>query len=87
MRTVEPVTPIEIVNRKSKINIEVQIMSEDMNIPENVLAETENFAIIEVRDEDETFYDLDFGIVTVHLDEDEYEEFLDLIKQMKERGH
>ncbi|MCL5999468.1 MAG: hypothetical protein M1546_25900 [Chloroflexi bacterium] len=62
-------------------------MSEDMNYPENVLAETENFAIVEVRDEDETFYDIDFGIVTVHLDEDEYEEFLDLVKQLKSLKH
>ena len=62
-------------------------MSEDMTNPENVLAETENFAIIEVRDEDETFYDIDFGIVTVHLDEDEYEEFLDLVKQLKSLKH
>ncbi len=60
-------------------------MSEDNNNPENVLAETENFAIIQIRDEDDTFYDIDFGIVTVHLDEDEYEEFMDLLKQLKPR--
>jgi hypothetical protein len=60
-------------------------MSEDTTMPEKVLAETENFAIIELQDEDETFYDLDFGIVTVHLDEDEYQEFVDLIKQLKSR--
>ncbi len=58
-------------------------MSDDNNSPENVLAETENFAIIQFRDEDETFYDIDFGIVTVHLDEDEYDEFVDLLKQLK----
>jgi uncharacterized protein related to proFAR isomerase len=59
------------------------IMSEDTNSPENVLAETENFAIIEFREEDESFFDIDFGIVTVHLDEDEYDEFLELLKQLK----
>jgi len=58
-------------------------MSEDTNNPENVLAETENFAIIEFHEEDETFYDIDLGIVTVHLDEDEYDEFLELFKQLK----
>lgn len=60
-------------------------MSDDNNNPENVLAETENFAIIEIRDEDDKFYDIDFGIVTVHLDEDEYEEFVQLMKQLKPR--
>jgi hypothetical protein len=60
-------------------------MSQDNSNPENVLAETENFAIIQIRDEDDTFYDIDFGIVTVHLDEDEYEEFMDLLKQLKQR--
>jgi hypothetical protein len=58
-------------------------MSEDTNNLENVLAETENFAIIEFHEEDETFYDIDLGIVTVHLDEDEYDELLELIKQLK----
>ncbi len=65
------------------MSLKEQTMSEDTNSPENVLAETENFAIIEFREEDDTFYDIDFGIVTVHLDEDEYEEFLDLLKQLK----
>jgi hypothetical protein len=60
-------------------------MSEDTSYPENVIAETENFAIIEVQDEDETFYDIDLGIVTVHLDADEYEELLELFKQLKAR--
>ncbi len=60
-------------------------MSDDNNSPENVLAETENFAIIQFHDEDETFFDIDFGIVTVHLDEDEYDEFVELLKQLKQR--
>ena len=58
-------------------------MSQDANGVENVLAETESFAIIEVNEEDESFYDIDFGTVTIHLDETEYDEFLDLIKQLK----
>jgi hypothetical protein len=50
---------------------------------ENCLAETESFAIIEVRDPEGTYFDLDLGIVTVHLTEEEYEEFIELVKQLK----
>ncbi len=58
-------------------------MSVDSNGAENVLAETENFLIVEVNEEDENVYDIDFGIVTVHLTEDEYDEFVELVKQLK----
>ena len=47
------------------------------------LAETESFAIIEVHEPDGTYYDLEMGMVTIHLTQEEYEEFQDLIKQLK----
>ena len=51
--------------------------------PQCDLAETESFAIIEVREPDGLYYDLELGMVTVHLTEDEYEEFIELVKQLK----
>ncbi len=50
---------------------------------EKYLAETESFAVIEVRETDGLYFDLELGMVTVHLTEDEYEEFIDLVKQLK----
>jgi hypothetical protein len=58
-------------------------MSQNSNGSENVLAETANFLIVEVNQEDDTIYDVDFGIVTVHLTAEEYDEFVELVKQLK----
>ncbi len=58
-------------------------MPVDSSDNENYLAETESFAIIEVKEPDGIYYDLELGMVTVHLTEEEYEEFIDLVKQLK----
>ncbi len=59
-------------------------MSQNSNGSENVLAETAHFLIVEVNQEGDTIYDVDFGIVTVHLTPEEYDEFVDLVKQLKQ---
>ena len=60
-------------------------MPVELNGTENVLAETENFLVVAVSDEGDTIYDVDFGIVTVHLTEDEFQEFVELVKQLKQK--
>ena len=59
-------------------------MSQNSNGSENVLAETSNFLVVEVNQDGDTIYDIDFGIVTVHLTAEEYDEFVDLVKQLKQ---
>lgn len=53
------------------------------NGEDTILAETESYAIIESHEEDGAVYHIDFGMVTVHLYEEEYEEFVELLKQLK----
>lgn len=59
-------------------------------MPENaaanptVLAETDNFMIWVAQDEEgETTYNIELGNVTVHLFQEEWEEFLKLIRAVK----
>ncbi|HEY3289636.1 MAG TPA: hypothetical protein VGK87_15115 [Anaerolineae bacterium] len=60
-------------------------MTVESNDNEKYLAETESFAVIEVQESDGTYFDLELGMVTVHLTDDEYEEFLELVKQLKQK--
>ncbi len=61
-------------------------MSSDANIPTETLAETQEYSLWVSHEPDgETVYHLDLGFVTIHLFEDEYEEFKDLVKQLKVR--
>lgn len=51
-----------------------------------VLAETDNFSIWRTEEPDgEITYHLEFGSVTVHFFEEEWEEFLDLIGQLRQQ--
>lgn len=49
-----------------------------------VLAETDDFSIWRAREPDgEVTYHLEFGSVTIHLFEDEWQQFLDLVEQAR----
>lgn len=49
-----------------------------------VLAETEDFNIWRIEEEDEEMtYHLEFGMVTVHFFEEEWEQFLKLVGQLR----
>ena len=50
-----------------------------------VLAETEDFSIWRAREPDgELTYHLEFGSVTVHFFQEEWDQFLALMRQLKE---
>ena len=53
------------------------------NGDDTILAETDSYAVIESHEEDGAVYHIDFGMVTLHLYDDEYLEFIELIKQLK----
>ncbi len=58
-----------------------------MEIEEKILAETDHFSIVLLRDpEGEYLYDIEMEQVTIHLIQEDYEEFLDLVSQLKPRG-
>lgn len=58
-----------------------------MEIEEKVLAETDHFSIILMRDpEGEYLYDINMDQVTIHLIQEDYDEFLALVAQLKARG-
>jgi hypothetical protein len=50
------------------------------NLDANLLAETENYMIWSSEVEDEELYHLELGGVSVHLTEEEWEEFVTLVK-------
>lgn len=55
-----------------------------MDIQEDVLAETENFSIVRLRDPaGETIYDLNMDQVTIHLLKEDLDELVALIGQLK----
>jgi hypothetical protein len=59
-------------------------MPNDSNVETETLAETEEYSVWLSHEPDgETVYHFDLGFVTVHFWEEEYEEFKDLIKQLK----
>lgn len=59
------------------------ISNNGSNGEDTILAETESYAVIESHEEDGAVYHIDFGMVTLHLYDDEYLEFIELIKQLK----
>jgi hypothetical protein len=59
------------------------ISNNGSNGDDTILAETESYAVIESHEEDGAVYHIDFGMVTLHLYDDEYLEFIELIKQLK----
>jgi hypothetical protein len=57
---------------------------QDPETQTKTLAETENFVIWSAEEPDgEMTYHLDFNNVTVHLLREEWEEFLDLVRELK----
>jgi hypothetical protein len=59
------------------------ISSNGTNEEDTILAQTENYIVMESLEEDGPVYHVDFGTVTLHFFEEEYLEFIDLIKQLK----
>ncbi|MBN1267815.1 MAG: hypothetical protein JXA25_20155 [Anaerolineales bacterium] len=56
-------------------------MTDDMEIPTTNLAESNNFLIWKAEEPDgEPTYHLELGQVTVHFFEEEWKEFLELIR-------
>ncbi len=54
----------------------------DDESPLVVLAETENYAILQGEDRDgEMIYNIELGTVTLHLFQEEWEEMVELIRQ------
>jgi hypothetical protein len=54
--------------------------------PLDVLAETENFAVLVGEDiEGETIYNVELGTVTLHLFLEEWQELVDLVKAATEK--
>lgn len=51
-----------------------------MKIPEDNLAETDNFIVWRSKDDEETFYHIELGGITLHLMSDEWDELVTLIK-------
>jgi len=63
-------------------------MAKEKDLPEpqtNVIAETENFLVWTAEEPDgETTYHLELNNVTIHFFLEEWKEFLDLVKALKE---
>ncbi|MCS7059670.1 MAG: hypothetical protein RMN25_00755 [Anaerolineae bacterium] len=57
-----------------------------MDLREEVLAETENYSIVQFRDPaGETIYDLNMDQITIHLLKEDLDELIELIGQLKKR--
>ncbi len=57
-----------------------------MDIHEEILAETENYSIVLLRDPaGETIYDLNIDQVTIHLLKEDLDELVELIGQLRKR--
>lgn len=58
----------------------------DMEIPTETLAESEHYVIWTSQEPDgETVYHVDLGPVTVHFFQEEWQEFLELVRSVKGR--
>lgn len=59
-------------------------MAEENEIMTNTIAETPNFIIWSAQEADgeETFH-IELGLATIHFFEEEWDEFLDLIKSLE----
>jgi hypothetical protein len=59
-------------------------MPDNSDIPTETLAESENFVLWVSREPDgEEVYHIDFGAVTLHFFQEEFDEFLGLFKEIK----
>ena len=58
-------------------------MTHDHNIPTNVIAETQNYLVWTAAEPDgETTFNVELGAVTVHFFQEEWDEFLQLIRSL-----
>jgi hypothetical protein len=59
-------------------------MSDNYEPKVKTIAETESYAVWSAEEPDgETTYNLELNNVTIHMFEEEYKEFLDLVKKLK----
>ncbi len=59
-------------------------MMSDMEIPTETLSETEHYMIWASQEPDgETVYHIDLGPVTLHFFREEWQEFMQLVRQVK----
>lgn len=59
-------------------------MTENYEPKVNTIAETDSYAVWSAEEPDgETTYNLELNNVTIHMFEEEYQEFLDLVKKLK----
>ena len=62
-------------------------MTDDPNIPTNVIAETQNYLIWTADEPDgEKTFNVELGSVTVHFFQEEWDEFLRLIQALPNKG-
>jgi hypothetical protein len=62
-------------------------MTSDSNIPTNILAETQNYLVWTADEPDgETTFNIELGNVTLHFFQEEWEEFLRLIRSLPAKG-
>ena len=58
-----------------------------MEIEEQILAETDHFSIVLLRDpEGEYLYDVNIDQVTIHMIKEDFDELVELVSQIKSRG-
>ncbi|HOV05990.1 MAG TPA: hypothetical protein PLV27_01880 [Anaerolineaceae bacterium] len=59
-------------------------MSENIEPKIKTIAETDSYAVWSAEEPDgETTYNLELNNVTIHMFEEEYQEFLELVKKLK----
>jgi hypothetical protein len=59
-------------------------MAEDKELTTNTIAETENYAVWSaVEPDSEVTYHLELNNVTVHFFQEEWDEFIELVKKLK----
>ena len=59
-------------------------MTENYEPKVNTIAETDSYAVWSAEEPDgEITYNLELNNVTIHMFEEEYQEFLDLVKKLK----
>jgi len=57
-------------------------MNENHNDLDDVLAESDNFAVWRSNEEDDVLYHIEMGGITLHLTSEEWDEFSILIKSV-----
>jgi hypothetical protein len=63
-------------------------MSQDHNIPTNIIAETQNYLVWTAEEPDgEQTFNVELGAVTVHFFQEEWDEFLKLIRSLPSKGN